>query len=133
MSKKLKRCIEITRSLKPEMQSGKNFHCSFVFDGARLLSIGFNSYKHGHLAHKFGEYPPTRGGENYKPCRHSETESIKRLRKVPKNFTLINTRIDNQGKVAMARPCPNCLREVQKLSPKKIIFSIDEHTHGVIE
>ncbi len=133
MSKKLRRCIEITRSLKPELQSGKNFHVSFLYDGPRLLSIGCNSYKHGHLAHKFGEYPPTRGGKNYKPCRHSETECLNRLKKIPKNFTMINIRVDNQGNVAMASPCKNCAAVLKKLSPKKIIFSINEHTHGIIE
>jgi len=132
VSKKLKRCIEITRSLKPEMQSGKNFHCSFIFDGARLLSIGFNSYKHGHLAHKFGEYPPTRGGTNYKPCRHSETECLNRLKKVPNNFTMINTRINNQGEIAMARPCPNCEKVLREKKFKKLLYTINDKEYGIL-
>lgn len=114
------------------MQSGKNFHCSFLFDGPRLLSVGFNSYKHGHLAHKFGEYPPTRGGTNYKPCRHSETECLNRLRKIPNNFVMINTRINNQGEIAMARPCPNCEAVLRTKKFKKLLYTINDKEYGTL-
>lgn len=132
MNKKLTRCIQIAKCLQPTKQDGKNWHMTFIFDGARIISIGHNCYKHENLHYKFGKYLPTREGANYHACRHSECQAISKLKKTRKNLSFFNVRIDNNGKAAMSQPCKNCQREIDKLSPKKIIFTIDEKTFGTI-
>lgn len=64
MNKRLVRTIEFAQALMPIKSTGRVFHLATIYDGPRLLSIGYNNYKHEHLRHKFGEYKALRGGEN---------------------------------------------------------------------
>ena len=132
MSKKLLKTIELARVLQPEKQTGRSFHLATVYDGPRLLSIGYNNYKREHLRHKYGKYKPTRDGSNYIPSRHAEISAIHNLKSPRKNLTICVIRLDRNGNIAYSHPCPNCLPLLKQLSPKKIIFSINNEEFGTI-
>lgn len=132
MNKKLSRAIEIAKCLKPLKQSGKNFHCSIAYSKNKIVSIGYNSYTHENLDHRFGKYKPTRAGSNYKACRHSETEMLRKLKIPTKNLIICNVRIDNNGEVAMAKCCPNCQKVLDSLGYRRIFYSISETEFGTI-
>lgn len=133
MNKKLTRTIEIAHCLKPQKQSGRAFHVCSAWNKNKMVALTWNSYEHGHLAHKFGEYKPTRGGNNYRPCRHAEAQAIKKLRGQTKDLTFCVVRIDNNGKPALSRPCKNCAALLDKHGFKSILYTIDERTFGTIK
>ena len=134
MNKRLVRTIELAQALMPTKSSGRVFHLATIYDGPRLLSIGYNNYKHEHLRHKYGEYKPLRGGENnYIAGRHAEISAINRLRGDKKNLTMCVVRIDRNGNISMSKPCLNCGRELKKFSFRQIIYSINSNEYGIIE
>lgn len=133
--KKLERCIEIARAMKPKIESGgKNWHATFAFKKNKLLGIGYNSYKHENLHYRFGKYLPTRGEtKNYVAGRHSESVLLKKLRSPTQDLVFVNVRIGADGKVLMSRPCSNCLRVMGESGYKKIIYTTDiENEYGTI-
>lgn len=134
MNKRLIRTIEIARALQPQKQTGRSFHLATIYDGPRLLSIGYNDYKHEHLRHKFGEYRPTReSSAKYIAGRHAEMESVRRLKIPCNNFIMCVVRIDRNGQLAMSQPCKNCLKKLSYLNLKKIFFSVNESSYGFIK
>ncbi len=133
MNKKLSRAIEIAKCLKPFKQNGQQFHVSIAYAKNKIVSIGYNSYTHENLDHRFGKYKPTRAGSNYRACRHSETEMLRRLKGSTKDLTICNVRIDNNGEPAIASPCRNCLKILDSLGYRRILFSIDSYSYGTIE
>lgn len=133
MNKKLSRAIEIAKCLKPLKQNGQQFHVSIAYAKNKIVSIGYNSYTHENLDHRFGKYKPTRnGGNNYKAGRHSETEMLRRLKIPTKDLTICNVRIDNNGEPAIASPCENCMIVLNRLGYKRILYSISETQFGTI-
>lgn len=133
MNKLLLRTIDLARALQPEKTTGRSFHVATIYDGPRLLSIGYNNYNHEHLRHKYGEYRPTRDSTaKYIAGRHAEIEAANRLKTFRKNLTMCVVRIDRNGEIALSKPCENCLTSTRKMNFKKILYSISEKEHGVI-
>lgn len=102
-------------------------HFSFVFYKNRLISIARNSYK----THPINLYNPKYGtsGANISSSKGSCSElnafiKIRNLTNIPFNkLTLINIRINNNGEIALARPCSSCFSLIQWLSPKEVFYS----------
>lgn len=134
MNKRLVRTIELAQALMPIKSTGRVFHLATIYDGPRLLSIGYNNYKHEHLRHKYGEYRALRGGENnYVAGRHAEAVAINKLRGDKNNLTMCVVRIDKNGSVCMSKPCGNCFIMMQPLNFKQVIYSINPNEYGIIE
>lgn len=134
VNKLLLRTIDLARALQPEKTTGRSFHVATIYDGPRLLSIGYNNYNHEHLRHKYGEYKPTRGSTTkYIPGRHAEIESLRRLKVPCNNLTMCVVRIDRNGELAMSQPCKNCREKLDALNLKRIFFSISESSYGFIK
>jgi len=47
-------------------------------------------------------------------------------------YTFINVRIDNNNKVSIAKPCPNCQRILDQVGYKKIIYLESENAFAEI-
>lgn len=134
MNKRLVRTIELAQALMPIKSTGRVFHLATIYDGPRLLSIGYNNYKHEHLRHKYGEYKALRGGEsNYTPGRHAEIVAANRLKLLKKNLTMCVVRVDRNGKVSLSKPCNNCAKILRSMNFKEIIWSIDNSSYGITE
>lgn len=133
---RFKSIINLVKDLKDEYQTGRNFHCSIALKGGNIVSIGFNKYDKLHPYKKYGKYKSTRTVTPvyYQACTHSEIDLLEKLRK--ENYagihklTLLNVRIDNNGEVANAMPCPNCQRVLSEYKFKKVFFTINENTIG---
>ena len=130
--KKLRRIIEIARCLKEERQTGQMFHVCAGYLGSRLVGLGFNNYNKQHPYHKYDQYKPSRGGNNYKPCIHAEADLLTRLKIPTKDVTFFSVRLNNNNEVSLAKPCVNCFELLSKKGFRKIIFSIDEKTYSTI-
>jgi deoxycytidylate deaminase len=124
MDQKIKKCIEITRALRQEKESGRSFHSTFIFDKGKLLSIGVNNYKKLHRSHKFGLYKGTKDNpEKYVAGIHSEIDAIIKLGNTDcSKLTFINIRIDNNNLPNISKPCENCFRVLQGLGFKQIYY-----------
>jgi deoxycytidylate deaminase len=124
MNQKIKKCIEITRALRQDKESGRSFHTTFIFDKNKLLTIGFNNYKKLHRHHKFGAYKGTKDNpDKYIAGIHSEIDAIIKLGRTDcSKLTFLNIRIDNNNKPNISKPCENCFRVLQGLGFKQIYY-----------
>lgn len=134
MNKRLEKCIEISLGLRPQKQTGKSFHTTFIFNKNRILSIGTNNYNKEHPYHRMGKYHGyKKNPSQYHPCLHSEISALLRLGEEDcSRYTFVNIRIDNNNKVSIAKPCPNCQRVLDQVGYKKIIYSESENTFAEI-
>ena len=121
---KINKCIEITKCIKKDKESGRSFHATFIFDKGKLLSIGFNNYNKLHRSTKFGKYKGTKANpDQYIAGLHSEIDSIIKLGRTDcSRLTFINIRIDNNERPNMSKPCENCFRVLQGLGFKQIYY-----------
>lgn len=102
-------------------------HFSFVYYKSRLISIARNSIK----THPINLYNPRYGlsGADITYTKGSCSElnafiKIRNLTNIPFNkLTLINIRIDNNGRLALSRPCSSCFSLLRYLNPKEIFYS----------
>lgn len=133
ITNRFKHIINLVKDLKPQNQTGRNFHVSIALKGGNIVSIGINRYDKAHPYKKYGRYVSTRTKGFYPTGTHSEIDLLEKLRETDINIhklTLFNVRIDNNGSVACAAPCMNCRRVLSEYKFKKIFFTIDENTIG---
>ena len=127
------RYVEIARALKSKHQNGRSFHVTCIFDKSKLLSLGFNNYAKEHPRHKYGVYEATKPGCNYVSGVHSEISSLLKLGEEDcSRYTFLNIRLDNNNKVALAKPCPNCFRVLKNQVGFKRIYYTTESSFAVI-
>lgn len=121
------RALEISRALKPKVQSGKSHHVCFLIRKSKIICIGVNNYKKTHNQNRFGVYQNHKGFKTeYRPCVHAEGNLlIKNGETDISDCELLNIRIDNSGKPNMAKPCLNCFGVLSSLDgpPKKVFYS----------
>jgi len=124
MDEKIKKCIDISRCLKKDKESGRSFHSTFIFDKSKLLSVGFNNYKKLHRRNTFGPYRGTKDNpDQYIAGIHSEIDAVIKLGRTDcSRLTFINIRIDNNDMPNISKPCENCFRVLQGLGFKQIYY-----------
>ena len=82
------------------------FHAALVVSGGRILSSGYN-----------------RG------TLHAEVMALRKLSHKQRCHTTIwSIRVTNGGKLANAKPCPDCLETLRKSRVKTVIYSTAEGT-----
>ena len=106
------RLVEISRALKDEKQTGKQFHVTFAMRRNRIVKIGLNDY---HKTHPCTINYVSRFGNNqsYIASLHSESATYEWLRKNdfdPTDLTFVNIRIAPSNNISLAAPCPNCFK-----------------------
>jgi deoxycytidylate deaminase len=128
MNKRLAKCVEISLGLKPSKQTGQSFHATFVFNKNKIISIGVNNYHKMHPYHRMGKYLGyKKNPREYKPCIHSEISALLKLGEEDcSRYSFVNVRIDNNGELSMAKPCPNCQRVLEGVGYKRIFYSTSE-------
>lgn len=123
MAINFRRLEEITKALKPRLQSGKSFHVTFVYKKNKMICIANNNYKKNHPYHKFGKYNSTKNGKNYQAGIHSECAALIKLGEEDcSDFTFVNLRVDNNGDIAISKPCPNCQRLLDQVGYKNLWY-----------
>ena len=134
LTNRFKFIINFVKEIKNEMQTGRSFHCSVALSGGNIVEYGINHYDKVHPYKKYGRYKSVRGNnkdEYYQAGVHSEINLLEKLKghNIHK-LTLLNIRIDNNGKVALAAPCINCRKVLSQYKFKKVFFTVDENTLG---
>ncbi len=114
---KLNKYIEISRSLI-DLPKSEKLHFSFIVRKNRILSIGFNNKnKSNPLTLKLG----------YRWYNtHSELSAVVRFKGFPdelRGCSLINVRLNKDGKVMYSRPCIDCLKLIANFGFKQVFFT----------
>ena len=125
-NKILKRCIEISRALRPNNPVGKSHHTSFAVYKSRIVCVGMNDYKKSHPYHKIGVYEDHKGFETaYRASLHSEVSlAIKMGLEDWNDYEIVNVRIGFDDKIRIACPCKNCeIHIIKALKPKRVFFT----------
>jgi deoxycytidylate deaminase len=105
---------DLTISLK-DLPKGKSKHFTFILDGNKIISIGWNSKK---------THPKTKKWYPY-PYIHSEFMAVNQLRRNLKGLTIVNTRIVH-GEMALSKPCKYCREMLRFYGAKRIYYSGEE-------
>lgn len=113
---KYKRLIQITRAME-DRRNGRCFHTSFIIQNGKIISIGVNKYNKTHPAMMRYGYHGLCG-------IHSELDAALKLGMTDcKGLTLVNIRVDGQGKVNMSAPCKFCSTLIRELGFKAVIYT----------
>jgi hypothetical protein len=105
--------------------TGRSFHSTFIYNKGKLLSIGTNNLKKLHRRNIFGPYKGCKDNpEKYIASIHSEIDAILKLGDSDFfKYVFINVRIDRNGRVNMAKPCPNCLNVLKMIGYKRLYYT----------
>lgn len=102
MNRLQRRLIKLAQELEsPCSHRKKSNHITFICDGPRILSIGFN--------HQYKTSPLATG--NWNNCLHSEIDAYMKIRHYDldiKHLTMYNVRLMRNGKSDLAMPCSHC-------------------------
>jgi hypothetical protein len=102
------RLVEISRALKGEKQTGRQFHVTFVLFKNRIREISWNNYQKTHprtinYISRFGNT------HTYVASQHSEQIAYGKIIKQGfdcRDFTFVNIRINNNNELSLAMACP---------------------------
>lgn len=102
-----------------------NKHFSYLLDGNKIVSVGFNNSK---------KTNPLAAKHNYYNGNiHSELDVIKRYKGSVNDLrymTMVNVRVNRLGKVQNSRPCQECEIFLQTFDIKKIFYT---NSYGLFE
>ena len=116
--------VEVSHALLNEHPSlHRCRHFSFIVSGNRILKIGFNRSKTHPINLKYnyvnkrGEYMGDQVGI------HSEMDAVIKFGESNcAGLTMINTRIDRNGKLAMSKPCRGCMHMLSHLNFNSVYY-----------
>lgn len=81
-------------------------HAVLVMSGGRVMAIGYNTHQH-----------------------HAEIHALQKLWPSERKHTkVVSVRFNKSGKLAMAKPCPECQKYLKKHGVKKVEYS-DSNGH----
>lgn len=76
-------------------------HAVLVLQGGRVKAIGYNTYQH-----------------------HAEIHALQKLWPSERRSTkIVSVRFNKSGKLAMAKPCPECQKYLKAMGVKKVEYS----------
>lgn len=136
----IKKVHNLVRFIYPKLWARRNdnytLHCTLALKGGNILDYGFNDFSQYCPEHKFGKYKALKSPDtyDYRANLHSEIDLLKKIifRSDWHKITLLNIRLDRNGKIVLAMPCSNCLRVLYRYNFKAIYYTIDENTIGKI-
>jgi hypothetical protein len=123
-----KRLEDIALSLVDYENGRRCHHVSFILQKNKLVAIGINQCK-THPINLLNRKISKVTGLDYSDQKHicSEFNAILKLKRKTnidtKKCTLINIRYDNNGKLALAKPCQSCQSLLRFFSFKKVIWT----------
>lgn len=106
-------------AFKKDFDYGKYRLCAIAFDEKdNILSVGYNSYTKSHpLQASFA----IKAGHHHKIYLHAEIAALVRAKQPV--YRLVVVRINNDGHLRQARPCPVCQLAIEAAGVVKIEHS----------
>lgn len=89
-------------------------HGSIIYQGSRLLSVGYNKYKNSPMNLDWDYW-----------SLHAEIDAMNKIKHYDNNnISLLVVRINKKGKLMSSRPCENCIERLKnKFNIHKIFYS----------
>lgn len=120
--------IELSYALLPTHGDYRCRHASFILQRGKVLSIGIN---HPGKTHPYNLRFRYRNKRNQPISNiigiHSELAAIIKLaRHSLEGLDIVNTRIDRNNKLALARPCHGCTDMLHQLGVNNIYYSTNQ-------
>jgi len=123
MNKKEQRCFDMARAVSYMSDYGKIKIGAVIISKKNLISVASNMRKSHPLQKQLNKFrfSPTDTSKDY---IHAELSAI--IKANTKNLAdsiMYIYREDRNGNLAMCRPCPACMKEIQKVGIKKIYYT----------
>lgn len=130
----LKKAIKLSYERFKPNPFQRRYHFSIAFDVNKpILICQNNPIKVNHKAYRIGQQFNIRTYQDF-PYVHSESYLISKLldryNTVDANLSIVNVRINREGKVLLSKPCDNCQKILDALGLKRVYWSIDANTFG---
>lgn len=124
--KHFQRLCTLAKQLKPKYQTGRTFHVAFAIKKGHLVGIGINDMlKTSPQTSAYTKEDST----NYLPKTHAESDLVKKLNKSnTAKIKIFVVRVNNKGRIALSKPCPNCAHLLGLKSFKEVWYSVNENT-----
>ena len=100
-----------------ELSTCNNKHGAIIFKGSRVLGVGVNRFKN---------HPAIVSSPSLESSVHAEIAAIKALGSETKGATIVIARVNNKGEQMMSHPCDSCMKEIQKVGIKRVLYTIDK-------
>ena len=123
----LKKCLEIAYSLYSTKHPIRAFHISFFIHRNRIAAIGINNKKTSPV--NLHNPKINESGQRIDVTKYtcSELNSFLKIRNktnIPYNkLTLINVRIDRNGKIRNSCPCKSCMSLIDFMGVKDVYYT----------
>ncbi|MEO5351504.1 MAG: deaminase, partial [Magnetococcus sp. YQC-3] len=97
-----------------------------IFKNSKIISVGHNNgnrYRNN-LNPKYTRWAGS---------LHAEVAAILNAREPLANMEMLVIRLGSKGEFRIAKPCEYCFNYIKNINLKRVIYSIDDNTFGVIE
>jgi hypothetical protein len=120
-----KKIIELSYALLPTHGDYRCRHASFIIYKDKIMSIGINNPNKTHPKNlKFGYRNKRNEPINEIIGIHSELAAVIKFgRQTLQDLDMVNTRIDRNNMLALAKPCVGCQDMLKQLGINRIFFS----------
>jgi len=120
-----KKIVELSYALLPTHGDYRCRHASFIIYKDKIMSIGINNPNKTHPKNlKFGYRNKRNEPINEIIGIHSELAAvIKFSRQTLQDLDIVNTRIDRNNMLVLAKPCIGCQDMLKQLGINRIFFS----------
>jgi len=101
----------------PCKYSANQCHFTYIMDGSRIVSWGYNKVKKTHpLAKKYG---------HLFNCIHSELDALIKARDSLDKCKVVNVRIKKNGNVGLSKPCPQCQKMLEDHGVERVYYTTE--------
>lgn len=105
----------------------RRYHFTIAFDGNKpILICQNNPIKINHKAYKIGQQFNIQTYQDF-PYVHSESYLISKLldryNTIDTNLSIVNVRINRQGRILLSKPCENCQKILDAVGLNKIYWT----------
>lgn len=105
----------------------RRYHFTIAFDGNKpILICQNNPIKVNHKAYRIGQQFNIQTYKEY-PFVHSESHLISKLldryNSIDTNLSIVNVRINRQGRILLSKPCENCQKILDAVGLDKIYWT----------
>ena len=105
----------------------RRYHFTIAFDGNKpILICQNNPIKINHKAYKIGQQFNIQTYQDF-PYVHSESYLISKLldryNSIDTNLSIVNVRINRQGRILLSKPCENCQKILDAVGLDKIYWT----------
>lgn len=120
-----KKIVELSYALLPTHGDYRCRHASFIIYKDKIMSIGINNPNKTHPKNlKFGYRNKRNEPINQIIGIHSELAAVIKFgRQTLQDLDIVNTRIDRNNMLVLAKPCIGCQDMLKQLGINRIFFS----------